>query len=254
MKRLLALFAVLCLVACAPRVAKAQNLLTNGNLDLTHATEVVPGFFLPKPNNWAYSGTRAISGPFQDGLSSEPWAGPAPTPVTTDGNLNLPSPEGCGGPDCAVFFKAFTGSATDGAANVSLSQGVPGAAGMTYKLTGWAGAESNFLGTPSFNIDFLNGASASIGGASLDLITNGLFLPNGQPFNYKQYSLTAVAPVGTATVVARVTMANGLNNPLGGGQAFVVDDFSLTKVVPEPASLALGMFAALGMLGLIRRR
>src|SRR6185369_7881008 len=59
----------------------------NSNLDLTHADEVVPGFFLPKPNVWVYLGTRTISGPYRDGLSSEAFAGPAPTPVTTDGNL-----------------------------------------------------------------------------------------------------------------------------------------------------------------------
>src|SRR6516164_7675122 len=85
----------------------------NGNLDLTHATEVVPGFFLPKPNVWTYVGTRAISGPYADGLSSEPWAGPAPTPVTFDGNLNPPPPDGFGGPDGGVFYKAFGGNPND---------------------------------------------------------------------------------------------------------------------------------------------
>src|SRR5262245_35068645 len=117
----------------------------NGNLDLTHATEVVPGFFLPKPNVWIYQGSRSISGPYQDGLSSEPWAGPAPTPVTTDGNLNPPPPEGTGGPDGAVFFKAFTGNQTDGAANVNISQSFTAFPGTTYTLDGWAGAEANFL-------------------------------------------------------------------------------------------------------------
>src|SRR5689334_21852487 len=68
--------------------------LNNGNMDRSHATEIVPGFFLPKPNVWVYDGSRTIGGPYQDGLSSEPWAGPAPTPVTTDGNLNPPPPEG----------------------------------------------------------------------------------------------------------------------------------------------------------------
>src|SRR5689334_9735340 len=142
MKRLIGLFLVLGLMAVLTSAAKAQTIIggstNNGNLDLTHATEVVPGFFLPKPNVWIYSGTRTISGPYQDGLSSEPWAGPAPTPVTTDGNLNPPSPEGCDGPDCAAFFKGFSGNPTDGAANVDLYQDNPGTPGVGYGLLGWA--------------------------------------------------------------------------------------------------------------------
>ena len=74
-------------------------LLANGNFDRTHAVEIVPTFFLPQPDNWTNQAFRAISGPYFDDLSSEPWAGPAPTPVTTDGNLTGPPPSGFGGPD-----------------------------------------------------------------------------------------------------------------------------------------------------------
>src|SRR5215213_9506805 len=73
----------------------AAELLTNGTLDETYQQEVAPGLFLPKPANWVNVGTRAISGPYEDEMSSEAWAGPAPTPVTTDDN--------------GVFFKAFSG-------------------------------------------------------------------------------------------------------------------------------------------------
>src|SRR3954451_22547602 len=103
MKRNLALVAVATAVLCITSTANAVVLIggstNNGNLDRTHADEVVPAFFLPKPNVWVYSGRRTTSGPYQDGLSSEPWAGPAPTPVTTDGPLTPPFPEGCDGPD-----------------------------------------------------------------------------------------------------------------------------------------------------------
>ena len=43
--------------------------------------------------------------------------------------------------------------------------------------------------------------------------------------------------------------------PTGGDQAFVVDSFDLeATAVPEPASIVLGLVAAVGALGLVRRR
>ncbi len=253
MKRLLSLLFVLGLAANVPSVAVAFVFIggstNNGNLDRTHATEVVPGFFLPKPDVWVYSGSRTISGPFEDGLSSEPWAGPAPTPVTTDGNLNPPSPEGCGGPDCAVFFKTFTGNLiTNGPATVHLYQDNPATPGLLYVLSGWAGAESNALmADAQFAVEFLNGGGGVIGGSTLSLMPT-LFVPNGQPFNYKQYTLSAVAPLGTVFVRARASMIDATSNPAGGGQAFVVDDFTL-DVVPEPTSLLLFSIAAVMLCG-----
>ena len=91
MKRILILFAVLALVASATSVANAVVVIgggstNNGNLDLTYAAgNCSAGFFLPKPAIWQNDGSRTITGPYEDEMSSEPWAGPAPTPVTTDG-------------------------------------------------------------------------------------------------------------------------------------------------------------------------
>lgn len=245
-----------CLFA-AYGTASAQNLLTNGNLDVGYAQIIVdnapagPGpedFYLPKPQGWVNEGTRAITGAYEDEMSQEPWAGPAPTPVTTDGNANPPDGPGVGA-DGAVFFKAFSGNTANGPATGHLYQDKLAVPGATYTLTGWAGAEPNYMAEKSlFAIDFYDAANVKIGGAELDLVAAGLFTDNGQAFDYKQYSISAVAPAGSLFVRARVSMINGVPNPAGGGQAFVVDDFTL---VPEPTSLAA---VALGGLMLMGRR
>lgn len=251
MKKLAILFATVAAATFAAPVVNAQNLLTNGNLDLTQSVEIVPDFFLPKPADWVNEGTRAITGPYEDEMSSEPWAGPAPTPVTSDGT-GLASPNGCGGLDCAVFFKPFSGNASNGAATGHLYQHHPATPGLTYTLTGWAGAEPNFLGSAQFALDFLNAGGTTVSSAELDLIAAGLFTDNGLPFDYKEFSVSATAPDGAATVRARASMLDATGNPLGGGQAFVVDDFSLTAV-PEPSSATLAI-AGLIVAGAAYRR
>lgn len=248
MVRILTVSVSLGLVMGLCGVASA-NLLVNGNLDRVYDQEIVPGFFLPKPDQWVNNGSRSISGPYEDEMSSEGWAGPAPTPVTADG-FNVTTGLATNDPDNAVFFKPFSGNATNGLATGHLFQDVAGTAGLTYQLTGWAGAEANALMADAvFAIDFINAAGGTLSSVQLSLLPT-LYTVNGQAFNYKFYSLSGVAPVGTSFIRARASMLDAQSNPLGGGQAFVVDDFDLT-VVPEPASLtALGI----GALALIRKR
>lgn len=228
-------------VALSSSSASAQNLLKNGNLDKTYAQEIVPGFLLPKPADWENIGTRAISGPYEDELSSEPWAGPAPTPVTTDASgLAPPDGVGVGNLDGAVFFKPFSGNATDGAATGHLQQDVPATPGVLYQLSGWAGAEPNFLGGAELALEFLGAGDSLLGSVALDLRAAGLLTDNGEPFDYKKYTVSALAPAGTVEARARVSMIEATGNPAGGGQAYVVDDFELT-VIPEPTSAVLGL-------------
>jgi hypothetical protein len=145
-----------------------------------------------------------------------------------------------------VFFKPFTGNIASGPATGHLYQDNPATAGRTYRLTGWAGAEANALAARVvFAIDFLDASNVVIESNELNLLP-ALFVPNSQPFNYKQYSLTADAPAGTAFIRARASMIDAISNPAGGGQAIVVDDFSLNPTsVPEPET---GVLAGAGIV------
>jgi hypothetical protein len=244
MKKRLAFLTVLSTIVLGSMSAQAQNLLTNGTLDVTYQQEIVPGFFLPKPASWVNDGTRAITGPYEDEMSSEPWAGPAPTPVTTGG---------VAGDDWAVFFKPFSGNATDGAATGHLYQDVPATPGIRYDLSGWAGAEANFLAQGAeIALEFLDSGGSVIGGSVVNLLPT-LTVDNGLAFDYKQYTASAVAPAGTVSVRSRASMIGALANPAGGGQAFVVDDFVLTAV-PEPATLGLLGLGFVGLTAMRRRK
>lgn len=219
------------------------DLLSNGNLDQTYQQEIVPGFFLPKPALWVNEGFRTIGGAYEDEMSSETWAGPAPTPVTTGG---------VAADDWAVFFKPFSGNATDGPATGRLFQDNPATPGLRYTLTGWAGAEANALMQDAvFSLEFFSGGGLSLGGAQLSLLPT-LFVPNGEAFNYKQYAVTATAPAGTVSVRASASMIGAMGNPAGGGQAFVVDDFVLE--VPEPTTSVLFGLGLAVLVGIRRRK
>jgi hypothetical protein len=215
----------------------AQAQLTNGTLDATSVSTQV----LATPTGWDITASRTVTGPFNDGASSEPWSGPAPTPVTPN--------------DHGVFFKPFQGSQSTGdLLTVNMSQSVPAAPGETWFMSGWAGAEAGYSGLipggPTrtfFHLDFLNSVGSIISSVSLDLAANSLGVPNGQAFNYRQYNLNGVAPAGTEFAQARVSMVDAFGT--SGGQAFVVDDFTL--VIPEPTGLAV---LGLGAAGLVARR
>lgn len=236
MKQHLALFAIIGLMASEARVARA-DFLSNGNLD----SIAVSGQVLNTPVGWIATANKTISGPFSDGLSSETFA-------------NVFAPGGYG-----VFFKPFQGTTSD-KITASLYQDNPATPGVTYTLTGWAGAGANYIGLTDatvkseFHLQFLNSASAVIGDSTLNLVVNGqhvLGAANGNPFGYFDYTLSGTAPAGTVAMRALATMVNAYNNPLGGDQAFVVDAFTL---VPEPSVISLAVLGLAGLLGFRSRR
>jgi hypothetical protein len=238
MKRLLALTMVLGLTAFGTGVAKA-NLLGNPDLDIVGAGDQV----LATPiGGWHVVSSRSISGFFNDGASSEGFA-------------NVLQPGGFG-----LFFKAFSGQATDGKVSTELFQDRSAGAGVTYSLTGFAGAGAGYIGLTDptvksqFGLEFYDAAHTLIGTShTIDLNTMGLgTLGAPAPFGYAQYTVSATAPAGTASVRGLAQQLNAYGNPAGGDQAFVVDSFSL--VAPEPTSIVLGLIAAAGVFGLARRR
>lgn len=251
MKRLLTLTMLLAVLAYGAGLAQAANLLANPDMDHSGGLSQLN----PTPLSWTASSSKSATGVFNDGLDSEGFA-------------NVLQPLGdCSGSGCGIFFKPFQGSLLDatltppGPNLVSsiISQDVAGSAG-NYTLTGWAGAEANYVGLSDptvksqFVLQFLNASSSMIGSSTINLNTMGLGTAGLGSFNYRQFSVSGTAPAGTATVRSIAQMLSAYNNPLGGGQAFVVDSFDLEKSVPEPASIVLGLIAAVGVFGLARRQ
>ena len=224
------------LLACGSSVARA-DLLSNGSLD----TLSVGPQTLPTPTGWGVNAFRTSTGAFSDGASGEGFA-------------NVLNPGGNG-----LFFKPFQGQAVTNTLTVDFYQNNPASAGINYTLTGWAGAGASYIGLTDasvksqFHLTFLDSSSNILSTATLDLVGAGLGsgapTPPATGFGYHPYSLTAIAPSGTVAVQAGATMINAYNNPLGGDQAFVVDNFIL---VPEPSIIALGGLSTLALI--FRRR
>ena len=240
MKRLPTLFIVLGVVACGTRLTTAQEVLTNGNMD---AVDPAGTWQLgATPTDWIAVARRGADLAYLDGAASEGFA-----------NHNSGGTSG-------LFFKAFTGNPpwdpTAGSVDADVYQDNPGTPGMKYILTGWAGAEANYSGLNMpgeqsfFAIDFLGAGGVPLSSAVLGLEAAGLGGPDPS-LNYEQFSVSAIAPIGTETVRARVSMEDGVffQDP---GQAFVADEFSLT-CVPEPTSVVLLGLSLIGLAGIRRR-
>jgi hypothetical protein len=247
-------------VCVASSNASAQELLLNPSMDLTVPyipNPANPNNLAPQPASWTVVGTKTNTGAFTDVLASEGWAGPAPTPVTTNGTGNAYNTgTGCGDGqlDCGVFFKPFTGDSTTGdLATGHLRQSALATVGQAYEFSVWARAEANYSGfidgSPTkteMAIDFLGPGFVLISSSALDLEAAGL----GN--TYTEYAVSGTAPAGSLFVRPRISMIDAYANPAGGGQAFLVDDASL-RAIPEPSSLIMAGLSLVGTLALRRR-
>lgn len=208
-------------VASGHGVAEA-NLLTNAEIDSPGGGPIVDG--------WSLEFSRTIpAGPVTDLFTLEPWA---------DRNA-----DGFGG-----FFKQFQGDlGTSDYVTAHVYQDVVGTAGTEYVYNGYARAEENYSGLATgptqtvFAIEFDDDNDFSNGSLSVvetDLVTAGL------DNDFELYSVSGIAPIGTTIVRVRASMIDAYGTT--GGQAFIVDEFSLTAVtVPEPTTVALLAFGSL---------
>lgn len=215
--RALSVTVALSLLAFGASLGQANDLV-NANLD---STTVGPQANAT-PTGWSVVATKAVSGAFQDGCSSETFC-------------NVQGPDGFG-----LFFKPFQGTVAD-AISVYFYQDLPAVEGTKYTLSGYAAGEANFCAffntnTPApsafFVVEFLDSANTVIASNALDLVIAGL--PNSGPGSMAIFTTPQfTAPANTATVRAGAFLLNAYGTT--GAQSFFVDAFDLESEAPAGA-------------------
>jgi hypothetical protein len=119
-------------------------------------------------------------------------------------------------------------------------QTVPGTAGMSYTLTVDSGADAWWQPTGTMTMIWLDNADTILGQAIRNTVDPAVYgWTYDQPHPFANYSLTAVAPVGTTKVKAEFA-ANWATGSVW---------FENAVLTPEPATLTI-----LGLGGLLLRR
>ncbi|MGD9634675.1 MAG: PEP-CTERM sorting domain-containing protein [Pirellulales bacterium] len=264
MKRTNCLWAAIGLLAFLPAPGRAQELLTNGNLNQTY-----PGDWLDLPTGWLL---------VTDPTETDPNNAPLRYPAFQAGYAEHTNPGGAGTMGLVLNSTEgdFPGYPDVILVDADLTQTVPGTSGQQYRMSGWAYFEGGFAGgvdtiatgtgttragLPSltdvfFALEFLDAGSNVLPGSITDYELRAHGQVNNPDTteatrNWLEHVLTATAPAGTVSVRVRASMVDGEFNIDMPHQAAWVDDFSL-RVVPEPATWLLGLLG-LAAIGTVRR-
>ncbi|MAY73241.1 MAG: hypothetical protein CMJ31_00680 [Phycisphaerae bacterium] len=201
--------------------ASAQNLLTNGDLEIGADGNTADGWTLTEPD-------MDVSG---GAVNSAEFVGFA--------NNTMGGARG-------LWFRSFEGGLGDDEpfmVNAILTQDVAGVEGVEYTLSAFSFIEANFTADALLlGIDFLDMGGNVLNSVELDLTT-----VNMADATWRQFSVSGIGDAGTVGIRARAELVNGVLADANPQSAFV-DDFVL---VPAPSALAL---LGLGGLTATRRR
>ncbi len=285
MKRMLTLLMLVGLLALVPAFGQAQELLTNGNLNMIDEDgNPNPALYYNEPVAWeivtapcSYSPCAIL--PYVPGGVYTPYAGY----VAGFADRLNPNVAGFSGLIGAAFEGHYPFEIT-GPVDVAIEQSVPGTAGQLYRFSGWAHFEGGYAGgvefldllSPNqrnqdaqainpgvpvaaltdtiFALEFLDGVGAVLSNSIVYELHDDGGQQNDNQLDGRtwiQHVLTAVAPPGTVSVQVRAGMIDGEFNIDAPNQSVFFDDFSLTAI-PEPATWLLGLLS-LALIGMVRR-
>lgn len=226
----------LALFSTAAQAQIGPELLVNGTLEAGsgHELDTSTGWTLTEGSQ---SGATVNSATFASFANNTPTGIPAP------------------GVDVGLWYRGFAGGplANPDYVFADLTQTVAGTPGQLYRMrafsrfeTNWPGGVPDDITDTVIAMDFLDAGSTLISSSVLELAADGQTNGGG----WRQHTLGAVAPGGTAFIRARASMING-HVAAANPQSAFMDDFSL-RAVPEPTTLGLASIAGLGLM--VRRR
>ena len=240
MSKLRTLFVGISLLSIGTTLARAQNLLTNGDLEAPPNTLENPDL---APTGWT--------------LTEDP-----PPPTNSAMLIGFAAQSGAQGLWLREFEGLFFGSHNE-RIDAILTQSVPASADVDYTFTGWSRWETNYSG----GVTTLAAGSPSGGGPSptrtemqltfLDLnnlpLASSLLDLRTQQSNdgvWRLHTLKGIAPAGTTHLTVTAAAYDMIPN-VDPGQSAFFDNFAL---VPEPSSFAMILAGAVCLIRSARRR